>query len=308
MHPVRPRCFDVDVGRRRRPEHERRGAVQPRQLGPHVVLGGIEQVGGAEIPRQFQAAPAQVDGHHIGDTAVGQGGDGEEADRPATEDGDRVARSGLALVHRLHAHRRGLGQRGDRQRHRVGYREESSTLGRLAHEEQRGETAFAGTAPQASELLVDRVDDDTVADGGARHLVADPLDDAGQLVTQGHGMPGQPPHVDVGHVGAADPTGGDPDEGVTRSGVGFGDLVEADVVRPVHADLLHRAPLPEAGAAWCSSTGPDPRMRQASALDRRRPAGKRSPRNEADGFPHGACGVAGVPHAPEGECGDPGRR
>ena len=45
----------------------------------------------------------------------------------------------------------------------------------------------AAAAAQPSELLVDRVDDDPVADGDAGHLVADPLDDAGQLVTERHG-------------------------------------------------------------------------------------------------------------------------
>ena len=91
MTSVRTRRLDVDVGRRRRPEHEGRGAVQPGQLGPDVVLGRIEQVGGAELPRQLEAAPAQVDGHHVGDAPVGQGGDGQQADRPAAEDGHRVA-------------------------------------------------------------------------------------------------------------------------------------------------------------------------------------------------------------------------
>ena len=90
------------------------------------------------------------------------------------------------------------------------------------------------------------------------------------------GRAGEAAHVHEGHVGAADPAGGDPDEGVARARVGLGDLVEADVVGPVHADLLHRAPLPEAGGVLCSSTGPDPGMRPAAALDRRGPAEQRS--------------------------------
>ncbi len=142
----------------------------------------------------------------------------------------------------------------------------------------------SGSAAQPSELLVDRVDDDPVADGGAGHLVADPLDHPGQLVAEGHGPPGETAHVDEGHVGAADPAGGHPHQGVPGARVGLGDVVEADVVGPVHADLLHRPPpLPPSptrtggSSQLVSVTGADPGTTVHGTRAGKRSGGKRRP-------------------------------
>ncbi len=80
-------------------------------------------------------------------------------------------------------------------------------------------------------------------------LVADPIDDARDLVAECHRLAGQPAHVDVRHVAAADATRRDPHEHVARTGCRIRDVVEADVVRPVDADLLHRRATFRCGAA-----------------------------------------------------------
>ena len=58
---------------------------------------------------------------------------------------------GFGLVDRLHAHRRGLGQGGDRPAASGRAPGKPTTLGRLADEEQRGEAPFAGPAAHTPE-------------------------------------------------------------------------------------------------------------------------------------------------------------
>ena len=211
-------------------------------------------MGGPELSCQLQPTPAGVDGHHVADGPVGQRRDGEKPDRAAPDNGHPVPRLHLALVHRLHADRGWFGQCGDLQRHVIGDREQSSPLGRLAHQEERGETAFICSAAEPAQSLVGWVDDDPVARSDDAHLASDPLDHAGHLVAQRHRSPGDAAHVYEGNVGAADPAGRHPYDGVARTRWRRRDVVESDVARAMDPDLLHRAGLASTGRTLPSPT------------------------------------------------------
>ena len=94
-----------------------------------------------------------------------------------------------------------------------------------------------------AELVAARLDDDPVADVRGRHVGPDPVDDTGHLVAEAHGCPGRPgdpSHLDIGQVAAADAARGDPH--ITSSRTGSGSATSSTRTSPgtVHPNLQHR--------------------------------------------------------------------
>ena len=172
----------------------------------------------------------------------------------------------------------------------------------LGDQEERREAALGGAVADPPQLVVARLHDHPVTDRGRRDLGADPVHDAGHLVTEAHrgtGRAGQPTHADVREVAPADAAGRHPDDGVPGAGVGRGDLVDPDIVGPVDSYLQHgqrsvRTRRGRRGTTWprawpwppprsgprthCGGRrrrpGPPPRPgRRAAAGTRRRPGG-----------------------------------
>ena len=81
---VGTRGFDEDIGRRCRTKHERHLAVNALEFSPHINLRRVKHMGRAELLGQIESGMAEVNGDNVCDTAIGEGGDGEESDRTAT--------------------------------------------------------------------------------------------------------------------------------------------------------------------------------------------------------------------------------
>ncbi len=115
----------------------------------------------------------------------------------------------------------------------------------LRDEQKGGESAFRCSVTDPADLVVAGFDDDPVADAHRRHVRSDPVDDARHLVAKAHGgaaRPGQATHGDVREVAATDAAGNHPDDDIAPSGVGFGDLVDPNVSRPMDSHLQHLEP------------------------------------------------------------------
>jgi hypothetical protein len=175
--------------------------------------------------------------------AVDERCDRGKADGPAPEDGDTLTLAGFRLFSGVHPDGQGLGKRCDIERDVVRNRVQQAAVG-LAHQQLRGQSTLRTSASDAAELLVAGLHHHAVADRDGGDTVADDVDDARHLVAQAQRSTGgatHAPHADVAQVAAADPAGGDPDDGVVRTRFGSLDVVDPGVIRTVDSYLSHRS-------------------------------------------------------------------
>ena len=136
---------------------------------------------------------------------------------------------------------------------------------------------------------------DPVADPHGRHVGPDPVDDARHLVAEAHrgaARSGEPAHLDVGQIAAADAAGGDPDHHVARSGVGLGHLVDPDVTGPMYPNLEHRDAPVSSRRAGTGTPWPRAWRRRRSRCGRRDRCGDRrtTPGRRSPARPHSCRG------------------
>ena len=214
--------------------------MERRELVPDIGRGWVESRLGSEVQGELSAHRARFDGHHPFVASVDQRGDGGKPDWSAAEHRNAVAVLHVGLVDRMHAHRQRLGEGGDIQGNLVGNAVEAPV--RMGDEHQRGECPLRGTASDPRKVPGSRLGDDPVAGPEAHDLGADPLDGARHLMAEAERLwswARDPTLTDVGQVGPADATGAHPDEGISRTGLGVGDVVDPDVARPMDANLAH---------------------------------------------------------------------
>ena len=215
--------------------------MQAGELAPDVGGGRIEGGLRADVKGELEASRTQVDGHNLVVATVDERRDRSEADRTATEDAHAVAGPHVGLVRGVHADREGLGEGRHVEREIVRHGVQATPVDR-SDQQERGEPALGSAVADAAQLVVTRMHHDPVADMHARDLGTDPVDRAGDLVTEAHRLgpgSGKPAEADVRQVAATDAAHRDAHHRVVRPGVGLGDVVDARVARAVHSYLQH---------------------------------------------------------------------
>ena len=184
---------------------------------------------------------AGVDRHHVADAPVGQRGDGQEPDRAAA----RRRPPGPPVPRRPGSPPACRRRPARSARRRAGPCRSGTGNSRRPLAASR--TRRSGVRPPSSAPLPSRPSSSSAGWTMTRSPGATPstslpgpLDHAGHLVTQRHRPAGDAAHVHEGDVGAADPAGRHPHDGVARARRRGRDVVEANVVGAVDPDLLHR--------------------------------------------------------------------
>ena len=128
-----------------------------------AALGKISESTLDDLVRKGLLPPPRIFGHETAGivAAVGEGGDGGEADGAAAEHRDAVVRAHVGLVGGMHAHRKGLGEGGHVEGNVVRDRVEEAVG--LWHQEQRGEAAPGRAAADAAGVLAAGLHDHPVA-------------------------------------------------------------------------------------------------------------------------------------------------
>ncbi|MNM95684.1 hypothetical protein D3C81_1081390 [compost metagenome] len=224
----------------------------------HVDVLRLDQVRGAELPRQFQLAVEHVDGDDPPGPGQRRAVDRRQADAAAADHGNRLAGRHLGGIdHRagaggdgaadqrgavqwhvapdchagvfVHEHLLGEGRQVGELRHRLVLVRQTRLIalgpagvGGLAQRQVPGQAVLAVPAVdrQAGHHVVARLD--------RTHLRAHLLDHAGGLMAQHHRRRVRKHAVDEMEVGMADADGAGANQHLARAGLGDGDVLNTE--------------------------------------------------------------------------------